>query len=191
MGCVDKYNLIDLRNNWQKNHIPDIRSKYLVPFWDYLIEKIERETDNYTIESKIDFKIASVFQEDFEKNYPETFQKIEATNQSLNQPENTWDGVANSCRGILIEFGKELLQNNPIKDDVKNTDSKKIIRLVLKKDLPNKKFNRTLIGLFEKSWDHVASGLHRSNLDRDEVIRIFTWIVLTISEIADIKSDLK
>ena len=184
-SAINKYNLVDRLNVRHDHRLPKIRDKYLIPFWNYLIQKIERENENYTVESKIEYKIESVFEDEFQESYPKTFDLIEITNESLNHDQNTWNGVANSCRDILVQFGKELLQNSSIgNEEIKKGNTKRIVRSVLKEDLPSSRFNNTVVKLFESTWNHASSALHRPNLKKDEVVRIFVWVTLTLSEIA-------
>lgn len=143
--CVDRYNLIDYQNTRIDHQVPKIRDKYLLPFWNYLIKNIEREKKNYTIESKIDYKIGSVLESNFEEKFPETFSLIEVTNESLNNDQNTWNGVANSCRDILKKFGEELLEKHKFDEEIKKGNARKIVRTVINSRLKKSTYNTSLI----------------------------------------------
>lgn len=160
---------------------------YVLPFWDFLIVESEKLNTDFTLDSIVDFRVKLFSSIKIKKKFPKTSDLIDKISRQLQETNEDvlWNGIANSCRDLMIEFSKELGNKIIIQelDTVKKGDFKNTISIILKKQKSSKRFSSSLIKLMESIWDHASSGTHKSDLTRDEAIRIFVWSLMDIYEI--------
>lgn len=160
-----------------------IREKYVLPFFDYLIQNITESSDEYSVINRFDKSFRFVNELEFASRFPKTNKHIKRTSNLFHSKKQiNWNSVANSCRDTLIIFSKELKNKYGTQrvDEIKDGDVKSTLKLFLK---VNNRYQNSVIELIESLWNHINSATHKNDLTRNDAIRIFVWMTLIINEV--------
>ena len=160
-----------------------IREKYVLPFFDYLIQNISESSENYTVINRFDKAFHFINELEFTSRFPKTNKLIKKTSNLFHSKKQiNWNSVANSCRDTLIVFSNELKNKYGTQkvDDIKDGDVKSTLKLFLNS---HNRYQNSVIELIESLWNHISSATHKNDLGRNDAIRIFVWMTLIINEV--------
>lgn len=149
-------------------------------------------TQEYEDEKKIELgeNVGNIFDfvisEAIDDNIKEEFSNVsEGLNRIVKEFENDdtdWYNIGNSCRTVLKEFVKELINKGKIIVDKDEDVKLHLGKLVSDKTNPGR-FRNTLKNLIDSVWDHIQSILHRKTTTKEEALRALIWTTLCINEI--------
>jgi len=159
-----------------------IREKYVLPFFDFLIQNVTESSENYSVKNRFDKSFALINELEFISRFPKTNKFLKKTaNLFHSKKQINWNSVANSCRDTLITFSIEIKNKYGTQkyDDIKDGDVKSILKIFLNS---HNRYQNSLIKLIESLWDHISSATHKNDLSREDAIRIFVWMTLIVNE---------
>ena len=102
-----------------------------------------------------------------------------------NNEDADWCNIGNSCRNVLKEFVKELINKSEIilDNSIKKGDVKGYIKKLVSEKTISKELKPKLVSLLNSVWNYTQKIIHRKTTTKKEALRAFIWTTLFINEI--------
>ena len=182
--------------NYSTNTIQDfsdeVMERYITPTIEYIEETLEKLEEEVSLSELISQKTKDIYSESFNQDYPLTSNQLYTVSQEFQKidKEGSWQNIGNSCREILKIFCDEFINKHNIQlpDELKKSDVKNIIKIIIPEGFNKHRFNKSLLKLIESIWDHAQSITHRNSTNRKEAIRLYIWTQLALEELLSLSS---
>jgi len=193
--------LIQIAVNFHVNSrsVTDHIQKYLETFVPFVFQYFDKKLlEAETLISPVDVvrEIEEIVDEKTIEKYPDTNKRLREAYKKLFNAETNDDykGIANICRGILIDFANEVFKDSYIPEKVealKGDDAKDKLKYTYR--YFSKKKNASYVKGRENTiigcWQMVSACVHRKDIKEYEIKECVLFTYLIIKAIIDVQSD--